>query len=292
MAGEYHILSLGAGVQSTMLALLSHRQDVPEYVPKFDAAIFADTQEEPREVYRHLNWLAAEVKKSFPIIIATNGRLGDDIINGDHNGRVASIPAFTTDIEGQPTGIIRRQCSSEYKTNVIDRTVKQQILGAAKRQRIKDVVVHYYIGLSAEEGQRVHGRNGRPGVKDRIESAPWRKAHFPLYDMFLNRKQILAWLEDKVPHVTPRSACSFCPFHSDKEWQHVKDTDPEGWARSIEIDEALRNGAAMARGLDQKLYLHKSCVPLRDVVLKPKEENDMQGELNFSVLECEGMCGL
>lgn len=39
---EFHILNLGAGVQSTALYLMSMRGEAP----KFDCAIFADTQEE------------------------------------------------------------------------------------------------------------------------------------------------------------------------------------------------------------------------------------------------------
>ena len=39
-----HILSLGAGVQSSTMALMSARGDLP----KPDAAIFADTGHEPR----------------------------------------------------------------------------------------------------------------------------------------------------------------------------------------------------------------------------------------------------
>ena len=54
---EYHILNLGAGVQSTRLYL--------EY--EYDAAIFADTGEEPQAVYRHLEWLQS-VRRT-PILI-------------------------------------------------------------------------------------------------------------------------------------------------------------------------------------------------------------------------------
>lgn len=47
------VLSLGAGVQSTTLFLMSLRGELPP----LDAAIFADTQWEPKAVYKHLNWL-------------------------------------------------------------------------------------------------------------------------------------------------------------------------------------------------------------------------------------------
>lgn len=63
---EYHILNLGAGVQSTALYLLS----MEGRIQRFDAAVFADTQDEPgaeerrlglpdppESVYAHLDWL-------------------------------------------------------------------------------------------------------------------------------------------------------------------------------------------------------------------------------------------
>jgi hypothetical protein len=48
---EYHILNLGAGIQSTTLYLMDMDGEL-EY--NFDYAIFADTGDEPHEVYKHL----------------------------------------------------------------------------------------------------------------------------------------------------------------------------------------------------------------------------------------------
>lgn len=47
------VLSLGAGVQSTTLALMATKGEIE--AP--DCAIFADTGWEPKAVYRHLQWL-------------------------------------------------------------------------------------------------------------------------------------------------------------------------------------------------------------------------------------------
>lgn len=90
---EYHVLSLGAGVQSTTLYLMFMQGAI---APKIDAAIFADTQEEPGEVYRHLNWLMS--LDGPPILVGTAGKLGDHLKTGTNTtgGRFASIPAFTT----------------------------------------------------------------------------------------------------------------------------------------------------------------------------------------------------
>ena len=49
-----NILSLGAGVQSSTLALMAANGEVG---PMPMAAIFSDTQAEPKEVYDWLNWL-------------------------------------------------------------------------------------------------------------------------------------------------------------------------------------------------------------------------------------------
>jgi hypothetical protein len=53
---NHHILNLGAGVQSTALypMFLDGESD-----SKLDFAVFANTQEEPEGVYKHLEWLKA-----------------------------------------------------------------------------------------------------------------------------------------------------------------------------------------------------------------------------------------
>lgn len=301
---EFRVLNLGAGVQSTALALMSHKRVVPEHVPLFDCAIFSDTGEEPGEVYRHLEWLIAEVKDSFPVHIRSAGKLGDDLMNGqapsgysyerpDGKGRFASIPAFTSDTEGVPGGLTRRQCTKEYKTEVINKFLRRELAGIGHGQRMpKDVMIHQYIGLSYDEPGRIFGKGGRPGVKERINSQKWATAHFPLYDMYLTREMLRGWLANYgIPHRVPRSACTFCPFHDNAEWSRLKGM-PEEWARIVQIDRALRTDAACGRALDQKLYLHRSCRPIEDVDLTVPEPRPIQQDINFSVLECEGMCGL
>ena len=55
------IISLGAGVQSTAMALLAHHKEIkpPDY------AVFADTGWEPQAVYDHLDWLESYL--NFPV---------------------------------------------------------------------------------------------------------------------------------------------------------------------------------------------------------------------------------
>ena len=78
---EHHFLNLGAGVQSTALYLMSIDGDEPE-VPRFDAAIFADVQEEPDEVYKHLDYL--KTLGGPPIVVTTAGRLAKGVQSERH----------------------------------------------------------------------------------------------------------------------------------------------------------------------------------------------------------------
>ena len=89
---EYHVLNLGAGVQSTCLFLLARE---PDAKLRFDLAVFADTGEEPAAVYRHLDYLRSLGQPE--ILVRSAGKLGDDLIHGCNSTgqRFASIPAFT-----------------------------------------------------------------------------------------------------------------------------------------------------------------------------------------------------
>jgi hypothetical protein len=275
---EHHILNLGAGVQSTTLFLLI-REGVIK-LPESTVAVFADTQEEPAAVYKHLEWLKS---LEWPtILVRTAGKLGDDLVHGRNTtgGRFAAIPAFTTD--GASEGMTRRQCTKEYKTEVIGKTIRREVVGLAHGRAIdRQTEVHQYIGISRDEARR------SVGVKANIESRRGWLAHFPLMDLGWTRADCLRWLSDKVPHQVPRSACVFCPFHSDEEWLRIKRDDPAGWARAVEVDTALRTTGSVAnRDMRQTMYLHRRRIPLVEVNL-----NENQHSFGFT-MECEGMCGV
>ena len=65
-----HYISLGAGVQSSTMALMAA---AGELTPMPEAAIFADTGSEPATVYRWLDYL--EKKLPFPVCRVGAGSL-------------------------------------------------------------------------------------------------------------------------------------------------------------------------------------------------------------------------
>lgn len=278
---EFHILNLGAGVQSTALYLLSRE---PDAKVRFDLAIFADTGEEPAAVTRHLEHLQS---LGDPVIwVRSAGRLGDDLINGriSTGQRFVSIPCFTKSAEGK-VGMVRRQCTAEYKIEVVNRAIRRELLGLKPRQRIpKDVVIHQYFGISTDEAARAERAKKRfAGIKHTVP-------HWPLIEMGWSRKDCLAYLKGKLPHETPKSSCVFCPYRTNQSWAALKATDPDGWKRAVEIDTALRDKNSLCtRGFRQELFVHRTCVPLEMVDFEKLAPNTIDP---MATQECQGMCGL
>lgn len=276
---EYHVLSLGAGVQSTTIYLLTMDGELDV---RFDGAVFADTQDEPDAVYRHLEWL--ESLGGPPIHRVTAGSLGRDLVEGTrvttYGKRFASIPAFTAPEQGKRSGMCVRQCTRDYKVRPVEKWIREGLVGLRRYQHFpKDSVkVHQYMGFSYDEP----GRAAR--TRARFAMSRWGEVHFPLIDLEMTRSDCVKYLEGRVPHTVPRSACVFCPYKNDMEWRHLKETDPSGWKRAVEIDHAIRTDGSARHGIDQKLYLHCQCVPLDQVDL-----GDAPGMFE---MDCEGGCGL
>jgi hypothetical protein len=278
------ILNLGAGVQSTTLFLMLIDGDLPPV----DYAIFADTGDEPQDVYQHLEFLRTLGGPEIVVCRASETSLGDNLKNGmNATGQwFVSIPAYTADDVGKPLGIGRRQCTAEYKIKPIEKAIRQ-LAGLEKGQRKpKELEITQLFGLSFDEPRRVDR------VRTRfIGRAGWR-AEFPLFDEFMTRSDCLAWLSKRLPGYTvPRSACVFCPYRSDDEWLRLKETDRQGWNRAVEIDEAMRDESSRCtKGMESKQYVHRSCQPLALVQLQASPP-DKQMKFQFSQMDCEGMCG-
>jgi len=271
------VISLGAGVQSSAMFLMACRGELQ---PKPDVAIFADTKWEPKGVYEWLDELEViGALAGIPVIRATKGDLRADAIRSEVRGRTAngsrwaSMPLHTLSPEGSK-GIIRRQCTAEYKLNVIERE-ERRMLGLKRGQRAPRAAVEQWIGISADEAARMKDSRNH-----------WQTLRYPLiYDCEppMTRRDCKAWLERNGYAVPRRSACLGCPFHTDAEWREIK-RNPEEWRDVVEFDDAIRECGGM-RG---KVYLHYSCRPLSEIDFSSAED---RGQLNW-INECEGMCGV
>jgi hypothetical protein len=293
------VLSLGAGVQSTTMALMAAHGEIG---PMPDCAIFADTGWEPKAVYAHLAWLMSGNALPFPVHIVSGGDIRADLVAGARGERWASIPAFTRYVtpagtavpvlgeneDGEaiaigsyvlPTdridvGMIRRQCTSDYKIVPIRRKVRQ-LLGIAGRRSPKTPVAEQWIGISLDEAIRM-----KPSFED------WQINRWPLIEKRMTRQECLRWLERHGYPLPPKSACIGCPFHSDRYWRRMRDSDPEAWADAVDVDRAIRAGI---RGIRGEVFLHRSAVPLDQADLSIAADH---GQLDLWPNECDGLCGV
>lgn len=247
MSTDLTLLSLGAGVQSTTLALLA----VEGVLPKPDAAIFADTGWEPQGVYDHLDRLAVVLADAaIPLHKVSNGNLRNDAIDPTH--RYASVPYFVRNPDGSD-GMGRRQCTSEYKLSPINRKVRE-LLGAAApdfRRVPKGNHATQWIGFSTDEIQRVSDNDGVSYIT---------KA-YPLLDLGMSRKDCERWLSSRGWSTT-KSACIGCPYHGNRQWREMRDERPEEFADAVEFDLAIRKGGSRGMPLNGEAFLHRSRIPL------------------------------
>lgn len=262
------MLSLGAGVQSTTLALAATRGDVG---PMPDFAIFADTYWEPKKVRSHLRWLRGQLR--FPVYEVSAGNIREDILarRNTTGGRFAAIPWFIRNPDGT-AGMGRRQCTKEYKLGPIVRKVRE-LLGSPGRARISPDSVEMWVGISIDETIRM-----KP-ARQRFIRNRW-----PLIEANMSRCDCEKWLAERQ-FSAPKSSCIGCPFHSNAMWRDMRDNAPEEWADACEVDRQLRSGDAGKMRVQE--FMHVSLQPLSEA---PIDDDDPR-QYGLA-LECEGMCGV
>ena len=164
-----------------------------------------------------------------------------------------------------------RVCTSEFKIGPIKKKVRE-LFGLKPRQRAKDIKCIQSIGISLDEIQRMN-----------VSRDKWIEFEYPLVDLRMRRGDCLEWMMAHGYEEPPRSACVYCPYHDDRMWRKIKDTDPDGWAEAVRIDKLIRDGVG---GTKSKLYLHNSLKPLEEVDLSTDVD---RGQMTF-LDECSGNC--
>lgn len=256
---EIQVISLGAGVQSSTMALMAAHGEIR---PMPVAAVFADTQDEPQSVYTWLHWL--EKQLPFPVIRVTKGRLSA--------AKKPLVPGFVKVADNKPESLMPRQCTTDYKViqilKAISGLIKEQ--GASGAQQ--------WIGISLEEAHRMKPAYRNPKIQNR----------WPLIELRLKRHDCLKWMEDHHYPRPPKSACVFCHYRSDAEWRRMKQEEPEAFSRAVAFDKAYRH-IPLRTTPGAKAFIHRSLLPLEEVDFSTDFD---RGQLSLFGNECEGYCGV
>ena len=313
------VLSLGAGVQSSTVVKMTKHGFIK---PMPDAGIFADVQAEPQSVYKWLDLLESQ-GIPYPIYHVTRGNLADDglkVARSKLSGKLYQknlIPLFIKKPNGKK-GILQRKCTSEYKVREIIkktrsllkpgellawrkkykaeltvwREFKKEVKLAKKEKRAcgllypsvewkrmqDDALVESWIGISTDEASRM-----------KQSREPWIRNKYPLIEHNISREQCVEWMLAEGYPEPPRSACIFCPYHSDEEWKRLRDKEPEEFQRAVEWEREAQKSNVTDEVTIGIPFLHASLVPLDQVVFSEKKQIAQQSLFDN---ECEGMCGV
>ena len=271
------ILSCGAGMQSTALALIScankliqeEKSDVFNFVyekrvPIYDVVMFCDLGLEPAWVYSQVEFIKEACKWAGIPFYVLKSDLYEDYSKNFGNSRVVSIPFWSISENGKK-GKMMRNCTLDYKINIMQKFARKYLIGYAKGQRTKpeDIKAHeMHLGFSKEEERRCKENPHKMFVNK-----------FPLCDMGLTRADNYAYIKDVWGLETKASACCFCPFHTNHFFDFIKKNNREEYEKTVEFDQMLEEQQPNTK-IRSELYISKSRKRIKDLL--PEECNDKE----------------
>lgn len=284
-----NILSLGAGVQSSTMAIMGAQglllSESMEPI-RIDAAIFADTQAEPASVYEWIEYLKTVIPMQrfhFPIHVVSAGNIIEDelrVRTSRNSGKTylnSAVPYFVKRPEDSRVGMLRRRCTADFKIIPIQRKVKE-LLRITRMPSGSPIMARMLIGISTDEASRM-----KPSHVSYLENT------YPLITLGMSRRDCLNWMEKNKFPPPPRTACIFCPYRNNNDWRTLKETDPESFKKAVEFEEQLQISHKNQVTLESVPFLHRSLVKIGDIDFAPLSK---ELQLNLFENECEGMCGV
>jgi 3'-phosphoadenosine 5'-phosphosulfate sulfotransferase (PAPS reductase)/FAD synthetase len=324
------ILSLGAGVQSTALALMAERGMIEKPI----AAIFSDTGDEPATVYAHLENLKSML--SFPVHTVKFGNgLGNDFLaalRGETNR--ASQPPFyvkQADLsqseieaileESEPNRsefVFRTKHRENMRSDEFDfdadsddfndawnawnirrrKALNQDQGGMIWRQCTKDYKITP-IRRKTRELMLEHGAKhviSQIGIstderqRERASGVKFITNSHPLLELGWSRRDCESWLLKEFGMKAAKSACVYCPYRSNAGWKLMKRDEPEAFEAACQYDEAIRE--SQGKRTCGAGITGQLFVWRGFAPLRTAEFETNPDQMDFGFeQECDGMCG-
>lgn len=242
------VLSWGLGLQSTLLAVMSAKGDLPP----LDLIINADLHFESSETYRirdfYIEWLRSRGQN---VVILDVGNIEEKGMS-EH----MHVPVFCEN--GSP---LRRQCTGHFKIAPIRRYVRQWLGYTPRPPHPPPNSIEQWIGFTIDEWMRMKSS----GVK-------YIKNRFPLIEKRMTRDDCLqAFAKYGLP-APGKSACLCCPYRTAEEWQTMRDNFPDDFQRAVRFDNSCRN-KDIPGARHNKFFILSDCIPLETAEFEVKKRS-------------------
>lgn len=201
-----HIVSLSGGKDSTAMLLRMLEEGMP-----VDIILFCDTGMEFEGLYRHIDKLEQYIGR--PITWLKSPQSFEYLML-EHTPKRKN-PELEGKVGFSWSGPRNRWCTAMLKTRIIDRYL---------RDLAKDYTLVQYIGIAADEPQRI------------------RNLNYPLIDWGMTEADCLAYCKERgfdwdgLYDIFHRVSCWCCPLQSLDELRKLRKHFPELWERLRWLD--------------------------------------------------------
>ena len=199
-------LSFGAGTQSTALLglVLAGEIERPDYV------VFADTGSEMPHTYRIVEEMKRRCEEAnLPFVTVAH----DQPLHEAYYDK-GGLPVI---------GI--RSCTSKWKIEPINRFMRS-IVGMGRGKVLAEV----WIGITTEERKRA-----TPSTNQ------WTTRRYPLLELEMSRDDCIYYTRKRMKMKVEKSGCFLCPYQHAQQWNRLKATEPELFAKALMIEQKARS---------------------------------------------------
>lgn len=256
------VQSIGFGVQSTAMALMSGM----DLIPRADKYYFSELRETPETIdyIGYVMPILHDLGVDVHILKPTD--IYEHILSWDTADRVSMIPLWFRNEIGKPQPL-NRACTVDFKIEVVAKQIRKDL----DMPRLKRNTIRIWQGISIDEIKRAK--------KTALYPDSFRVNHYPFIGQYANitcpefnwrsysrekiKEDIFIKNGFKVP---PKSSCFFCPFHDIYYWHHIYTNFPKEWELACILDDSIRMYNTPSEILySQPFFLYVGLIPLRDI---------------------------
>ena len=213
---QVKILSIGGGLQSTVIFLLM----IAGKIPKADWVVFADTGSEQDHTLRTVSWIQD---------LCQDHGIGFMIVKSEH------FPIWKHYLDrGIVPMVGNPRCTDKFKIQPINKWIRT-IVDESKPKPWAEIM----LGITWDEVHRMR-ENPRQYLKN----------SFPLIDLGWTRTMCKNWIDKEYPNnQVKKSGCYHCHYQPTKEWAKLSRENPDLFARAVEMEEAAKKAGIRKYGL-------------------------------------------